>query len=137
MEGEPGINCEIQVEDTSSFIAHRKEAGYFDVARYTNAGGYNDPTLNLSYYESIQLNNDSHYNNPAYDELLYQANAEADTATRVELLHQLEEMLIEDMAVIPLYNPTQKVLIKPEVVGVGMSPAGSLDFKRAYIAAAE
>lgn len=130
-----GITCEIKVEDTSSFIAHRKEAGYFDVARYTNAGGYNDPMLNLSYYESTQLNNDSDYNNPAYDALIRDAINEADIPTRVQILHDMEKMLITDMAVIPLYNPTQKVLMKPEVVGVGMSPAGSLDFKHCYIAA--
>ena len=131
-----GINCTIQVEDTASFIAHRKE-GAFDVARYTNSGGFNDPTLNLSYYESTQPNNDSKYNNPEYDALLAKVNAEPDIPTRVQMLHDLEEMLISDMGVIPLYNPTQKVLMKPEVVGVGMSPAGSLDFKHCYIAAAQ
>ena len=131
-----GIDCTIQVEDTASFIAHRKE-GAFDVARYTNSGGYNDPTVNLAYYESTQPNNDSHYNSPEYDELLHQAIVEPDIPTRIQILHDMEELLISDMGVIPLYNPTQKVLIKPEVVGVGMSAAGSLDFKRAYIAAAE
>jgi len=131
-----GINAEIQVEDTSSFIAHRKEAGYFDVARWTNAGGNNDPMENLAFYTSDQLNNDSDYACAEYDELFAKATAETDIATRVQLLHDMEEMLIgRDMAVIPLYNPTQKLLMKPEVVGVGMSPAGSLDFRNAYIAA--
>ena len=129
-----GINCEIKVEDSASFIAHRQE-GAFDIARWTNTGGYNDPTNYLAYYESDQPNNDSHYSNPEYDALLHQANAEADIPTRMEMLHQLDEMLITDMAVIPLYNPAQKYLIDPSVVGAGVSPAGSLDFKRAYIAA--
>ncbi len=131
-----GINCEIKIEDNAAFIDHRKE-GAFDVARYMNSNGYNDPSTNLETYRSDNSNNDSHYNNPEYDKLVDAAEMEADIDKRIDLLRQQDAMLIEDMAVIPLYTPSQKTLVKPQVVGVGINPSGSLDFKRAYIAAAE
>ncbi len=55
-----GITCNIQAEDSSAFISHRKEQGYFDVARYTAAGSYSDPMFPWPLYGSTDSANDSH-----------------------------------------------------------------------------
>ena len=130
-----GITCNIQVEDSSAFISHRKEQGYFDVARYTMAGSYSDPIVPLALYGSTDSANDSHYANPEYDALLEQARAEGDMDKKFDLYHQLDQMLTEDAAVIPLYYPSLKYLIKPTVQDVGINSTGMLEFKSAYVLA--
>ncbi len=57
--------------------------------------------------------------NPEYDALLEQARAEGDMDKKFDLYHQLDQMLTEDAAVIPLYYPSLKYLIKPDGSGWG------------------
>lgn len=128
-----GIEATIEVEDSSAFIAHRGE-GYFDVARYTMAGTYADPIASLSLYLSTAKANDSNYMNPKYDETLAAARAAVTSEEKYALYHELDNMLTEDTAVIPLYYPSIKFLIKPEVQGVGVNYLGMLEFKSAHIA---
>lgn len=127
-----GIDATIEVEDSSAFIAHRSE-GYFDVARYTMAGTYADPIASLSLYISGGKANDSNYNNPKYDETLAAARSAVTAEEKYALYHELNDMLTEDMAVIPLYYPSIKFLIKPEVQGVGVNYLGMLEFKSAHV----
>ena len=42
---------------------------------------------------------------------------------KFDLYHQLDQMLTEDAAVIPLYYPSLKYLIKPDGSGCGESTA--------------
>ena len=86
-------------------------------------------------YGSTDSNNDSHYANAEYDALLDQARAEGDVGKRFDLYHQLDQMLTEDAAVIPLYYPSLKYLIKPTVQDVGINSTGMLEFKSAYVLA--
>lgn len=129
-----GIEISIEVEDSSAFIAHRSE-GYFDVARYTMAGTYADPIAPLSLYIGGGSANDSNYKNPAYDELLETARNSSDPAEKFAAYHQLDQMLIDDVAVIPLYYPSLKYLVKPNVKNVGVNYLGMLEFKSAYVEA--
>lgn len=128
-----GIDAAIEIEDSSAFIAHRGE-GYFDVARYTMAGTYADPVASLSLYISGGSANDSNYANPAYDETLAAARSAVTAEEKYKLYHELDQMLIDDMAVIPLYYPSIKYLIKPEIQGVGVNYLGMLEFKSARVA---
>lgn len=127
-----GIDASIEIEDSSAFIAHRGE-GYFDVARYTMAGTYADPVASLSLYISGGSANDSNYNNPAYDETLAAARSAVTAGEKYALYHELDQMLIDDMAVIPLYYPSIKYLIKPEIQDVGVNYLGMLEFKSAQV----
>ena len=127
-----GIDASIEIEDSSAFIAHRGE-GYFDVARYTMAGTYADPVASLSLYISDGNANDSNYNNPAYDEKLAAARSAVTAEEKYALYHELDQMLLDDMAVIPLYYPSIKYLIKPEIQGVGVNYLGMLEFKSARV----
>ncbi|MEG2213575.1 MAG: peptide ABC transporter substrate-binding protein, partial [Clostridiales bacterium] len=128
-----GITCNIQVEDSSTFIAHRKEKGHFDVARYTIGGSYSDPLAMLAYYKSTDSNNDSYFNNAEYDQLLNDVRTVVDPKERFAIYHQLDRILMENMAVIPLYYPTAKYLSKSNIEGIYVTPIGCLEFKSAYV----
>ena len=57
--------------------------------------------LNTFRNKSVQANM-SRWENPLYQQLLESSDCEIDQAKRTEYLHQAEELLMEDMAVIPL-----------------------------------
>ena len=59
----------------------------------------------------------THYNNPAYDELLNRAAAEVDPAKRRGFLEQAEQVMLRDQPVIPIYFYVSKHLVKPRVTG--------------------
>lgn len=128
-----GITVNIVEEETSVFISDRK-AGTFDIARYTWEGSFSDPDTWLALYLSDSENNDSFYSSAEYDEFINQAQLEVDEASRFELLHEADELLIaEDMAVIPLFYPALNYIIKPSVKDLGINANGDMYWKTAYI----
>ncbi|MCE7981612.1 MAG: peptide ABC transporter substrate-binding protein [Caldilinea sp. CFX5] len=86
---------------------------YVDIQMYTNGPEGPSPT---SYFEGWtcekvnsaanqwQAGNDGRYCNPAYDELFAQYAKEFDAAKRAELAIQLNDILVNDVALIPLIN---------------------------------
>lgn len=61
-----------------------------------------DPDL-FDHYYSESPSNWWAYNNPELDELLLQAREEADREARIELYHEMQAMLAEDLPVVYLY----------------------------------
>ena len=57
------------------------------------------------------------YDNPAYDAALNAANAEKDLKARAAHLQRAEEMLLEDLPIAPLYFPSSRNLVNPNVTG--------------------
>ena len=128
-----GINVEIQEEELSVFISDRK-AGKFNIARYTWEGSYADPDTWLSLYVSDSENNDSKYSSSTYDEVVKAAQQETDSAKRFELLHQADQILIQDdMAVIPLFYPVNNYLVKSSIKNLGINPNGDIYWKGAAL----
>ena len=58
----------------------------------------------------------------AYDDLIDQINSEPDTAKRVELMHQAEDILMSNYCVIPLYFINDVYMQKDYVKGVYVNP---------------
>jgi len=91
----------------------------FQVVRAAWFGEYPDPTAFLNLLLSIASppRNDSGYKNPRYDALLAQAADTADQSTRFSLLQQAEKMMLEDVAIIPIYHFATKSLVSERVKG--------------------
>jgi peptide/nickel transport system substrate-binding protein/oligopeptide transport system substrate-binding protein len=64
------------------------------------------------------------YANPAVDQLLLQARAEADAARRVALYRQAEERILDDAPIIPVWHYTYERLFQPYVRSVEVSGLG-------------
>ncbi len=62
------------------------------------------------------------YNNPDYDAVLHASNRELDPAKRAELLKQAEQILLDDVAAMPLLNTVTQEIISPELTGVVDNP---------------
>ena len=127
-----GVNVELVNQEWKVFLNTRQE-GQYEIARHGWSGDYVDPMTFLDLWVTGGGNNDAGYSNAEYDALVNQAKAEGDEAKRWELMRQAEDILMEDMPIIPLYYYTKVKAAKPEVKGVRVSTLGHVFFDKAYI----
>lgn len=64
---------------------------------------YNDPLTFLDLFETGNGNNHGNFSNEEYDELLNKVRTETDPETRFGYLKQLEEILMEELPIGPVY----------------------------------
>ena len=89
------------------------------VADYADASSFFDMFVSDSGY------NAGKYLNPDYDSLVRQAKFLADGAERARLYHEAEEILMQDMGMIPVVFYADDVLIQTEYSGYGLAPTGN------------
>ncbi|HPU63445.1 MAG TPA: peptide ABC transporter substrate-binding protein [Mobilitalea sp.] len=75
----------------------------FDIVFAGWGPDYNDPLTYLDMFETGNGNNHVSYSNPEYDELLDKVRTETDKEKRFEYLKQLEQIVMDDMPVGPIY----------------------------------
>jgi len=75
----------------------------FDIVFAGWGPDYNDPLTFLDMFETGNGNNHVSYSNPEYDELLDKVRTEKDKEKRFEYLKQLEQIIMDDMPVGPIY----------------------------------
>ena len=121
--GELGINTDIKIIEWASFTPTRRNGDY-DIARNGWVYDYDDPSNMLNLFESTNGNNDGRYNNPEYDALIASARETVDKAEHYSLLHEAEQLLLNDMGMIPIAYNTDFWLQKPELQGTWHSPYG-------------
>jgi oligopeptide transport system substrate-binding protein len=68
-------------------------------------------------FASNTENNYGGYSNPAVDDLLAQADMEQDNAKSLALYQQVEQIIVNDAAVLPLWFGKEYTLVKPNVHG--------------------
>ncbi|MGG7058604.1 peptide ABC transporter substrate-binding protein [Clostridium nigeriense] len=127
-----GVNVELTNQEWKVFLNTRQEGGY-EIARHGWSGDYVDPMTFLDLWVTGGGNNDAGYSNSEYDALVKAAKVEADLDKRWEMMKQAEDILMEDMPIIPLYYYTKVKGAKPEVKGVRVSTLGHVFFDKAYI----
>ncbi|HLF77001.1 MAG TPA: peptide ABC transporter substrate-binding protein, partial [Dehalococcoidia bacterium] len=86
-------------------------------------------------------NNLTSYSNVKFDDLIKKAKAEVDEKARLALYSQAHKQVLDDAAIVPLYNPEVYVLVKPNVKGLVITALdggikGDYNLQKAYIAAA-
>ena len=121
--GELGINTDIKIIEWASFTPTRRNGDY-DIARNGWVYDYDDPSNMLNLFESTNGNNDGRYNNPEYDALIASARETVDKAEHYSLLHEAEQLLLNDMGMIPIAYNNDFWLQKPELQGTWHSPYG-------------
>lgn len=77
--------------------------------------------------------NNTFWENPRYISLLDQSAQVADANERKELLAQSEQILIEEMPIIPVFYYTMLYVNQPHLKDVVLSSIGQIDFKWAQI----
>lgn len=95
-----------------------KDSGDFMVARSFLFGDYVEPSSMLGSFRCQDPQNESGYCNPAFDGLLQQASDTLDATARAGIYHQAEQLLMEEMPVIPVYHYNQMRLVDPLLRGL-------------------
>lgn len=126
------IDIELENKEFKIFIKDLKSLDY-QIARGGWTGDYLHPMTFLDLFISTSGNNTANWANKEYDEYIALAQKELDSNKAIEYLHKAEDLLMEDMVVIPLYYSTQPMMMAEYVKGWSKSPLGYYKFDRAYI----
>ena len=127
-----GIDCELVNQEWKVYLDNRSKLQY-DIARAGWIGDYPDPTTFLDMFVGNSGNNDTGWNNPQYNDLIAKAKNEKDNWLRMTLLHQAEEVLMDELPILPIYFYTRPLMIKPWLKDYISSLLGYTDFKWAYV----
>jgi oligopeptide transport system substrate-binding protein len=110
-----GVEVELVNQEWKVYLETRRTKQTTQVFRAGWIGDYNDAYNFLEILHSQSGLNDPGWNNPDYDALLEAAANEIDLERRAELMHQAEQLVMEDVPVIPVYFYVTKRLVKPWV----------------------
>ena len=127
-----GINVKLTEVDWKVFVPQRR-TGDYQISRDGWIGDYMDPMTFMDIMVSTDGNNHPRYNNPKYDELVLGAKKEVDPTKRMQMLHDAEKILMDDMPMIPVAFYVSNVAVKDYVKGVRKIPTGMMYFDRAYV----
>ncbi len=89
----------------------------YDIGRQAWIGDYIDPNTFLDLFVSDNENNQTNWANAEYDQLIADAEAEADDARRLEIMQNAEQLLMEELPLIPIYFYYSRNLVRPQVRG--------------------
>ena len=128
---EIGVNVELTNQEWAVFLNTRQQGGY-EIARHGWIGDYIDPMTFLDLWVTGGGNNDCGFSNARYDELIAAAKVETDSAKRLEMLREAEDILMDEMPILPIYYYTTVTAANENVKGVRISTLGKISFKYAY-----
>ena len=105
----------------------------FSLSRSGWQADYVDPNTFLEIFVTGGGNNDTGWSNPEYDRLRRAALETADPATRFAIYERMEEILIEELPIIPIYHYTRNYLLDPGVKGWHPTVLDNHPFKYIYL----
>ena len=128
-----GVESELIEEEYRVYLDSRKNPSAWDIARLGWTADYNDAGNFLDIFRSSSPNNDAHYSNAHYDELLKSAAETSDSSARRDLLEEAERQLLSDYPVIPIYYYSSRRLVKPYLKGLVPNPLNRIYSKHLFM----
>ncbi len=102
----------------------------YAISRASWYGDYNDVSTFTDKYKGDSLNNDSAWVNAEYDKLLVAATLEPDVKKRLALLAQAEQILVNEVPILPMYFYVNKYVMRDNVSGIPLNPRNMVVFKK-------
>jgi oligopeptide transport system substrate-binding protein len=112
-----GVRPHLVNQEQKVFLQNRRMRVETQVFRASWIGDYDDA---FTFLEPLRANsgvNDAGWSNDRYETLLGQAAAERDPSEREKRMQQAEQVLLEDLPVIPIYHYVSKRLVAKRVKG--------------------
>ncbi|WP_395017730.1 peptide ABC transporter substrate-binding protein [Robinsoniella peoriensis] len=116
-----GIDVTINAQAWKA-LQEAKENGDFNISIEANGPTENTAMTFLEYFASDNVNNMGKYSNPEYDRLLADADEQGDAGKKQELMIQAEKLLLDDMAMGPLYFTCTTYAVSDKVEGLIRTP---------------
>jgi peptide/nickel transport system substrate-binding protein len=101
---EVGIDIKIANLDSQKLFGEALPQGNFDIANFAWVNTPFAVSSNRDIYRTGGGGNYGNYSNKQVDDLFQQAQSEIDEAKSAELINQIDQLLTDDMATIPLYQ---------------------------------
>lgn len=114
-----GVKVTLQSNEWKSYLQSRS-SGNFEVIRNSWGAAFNSVTTYTPEYECGTNVNVSKLCTNDYDSLINQANLTQDKSAQIELYNHALNLAMEQYAVIPLYQNSYTVLLKPYVKGLDL-----------------
>ncbi len=127
-----GINVTLENQEWKVFLNTRQNLD-FAIARAGSISSLGDPQDFLESFKSGHGMNNTGWGNSEYDKLMTEASATLNLDTRYQLLAQAENILLEEMPLIPLYYYANSYLIHEDVKGHTFNPLSRINYKDIYI----
>lgn len=124
-----GVRVNLQGSEWNLFFSDLSH-GKFQVGGCIKSALFRDPVYHLELLQDkTQSYNLSRWEDPTYKQFLTQASLTTDVSERNALLRQAEEILIDQMPVIPIYSEAYLYMIRPHIEKVVIHDLGHVDFK--------
>lgn len=130
---EIGIDLKVETVEWASFTPMRRNGDY-EISRNGWVGDYTDPSNMIELLYSTNGNNDGKYNNPEFDAAIDESRSTTDPEARSAALHKAEDIMMEDMACLPIAYYNDFWLQSDKITGSWHSPYGYWHFEYADIA---
>lgn len=129
-----GVTVDINTEELAKFnddltaLANKPDApNAFNFYISVWGADYPDPQNFVSQQLRTGVgNNNGHYSNPQFDQLVDQADVETDQAKRLQLYQQAEQIALTEVGWLPLYYGKANILMRSTVQGLVITPQGIL-----------
>ncbi|UUO05531.1 peptide ABC transporter substrate-binding protein [Blastopirellula sp. J2-11] len=108
------IDVELRNLEWSVFLASSRNLE-FDIARAGWIADYPDPNTFLDMFVTDGENNQTGWSNAEYDRLIHDSQSEADPVKRLEMLSQAEQILMDEMPILPIYYYVSLNIVRPYV----------------------
>jgi len=119
-----GVDVEVRMLEPERYLYHLKQEKdeIFDMGWIAD---YPHPQDFLEIlFRTGNESNYAEYSNSEIDALLADAAVEMDPALSLEKYREIERLLVEDAACLPLWFEEDYILVKPHVVGYELNPMG-------------
>ncbi len=130
---EVNIKVKISIEK-SAVISENVACGKFDFFRKSWVGDYPDAENFLSLFYSKNFSpagfNYTHYNNKQFDVLYERSREERNDSLRHSYYEQMDQLIMDEAPIIPLYYDQVVRLIHKNVDGLSPNPMNLLDLRR-------
>ena len=128
-----GVDVTVRQLDPSEFyynLINEKDELFY----YGWAADYPHPQNFLEIlFGAASPNNTGEYFNSSFEDIIYRAAREDDPQTSFELYRYAEQVLLDDIALIPLLFGIDQVLVKPYVHGYQAGPAGTVPLNKIWL----
>ncbi|ATC64922.1 peptide ABC transporter substrate-binding protein [Nibricoccus aquaticus] len=111
-----GVDIGLYNQEAKVWLDSMRQKNY-QISRAGWGGDYLDPSTFLDIMLGDSGNNHTNWKNPEYDRVLLEARNTSDQAKRFENFQRAEQILSEDMPIIPIYFYVRNTLVLPEVKG--------------------
>lgn len=113
---ELGITVGIYNQEWKVYLDNQSSLNY-DMARAGWIGDYVHASTFTDMFTSGNGNNDTGWSSKRYDSLVMQARTATNEDDRTRILHEAEDLLLDDMPIVPIYWYTRVYLKDPQVKG--------------------